>query len=126
MVADPKLSVIIISVLITLIMTLVTKYFTNQSRMKELKQIQKSCQIKVRENKGDAKIFEETNKQIMECSMELMKHSFKPLLFTFIPLIIFFWWIKEVYTGVFSSWIWWYIGTVIISSIVFRKTLKVV
>lgn len=121
MVAYPKESVIILAVLVTLVMTLVTKYFTNQNRMKELKQIQKACNIKLKTNRTDA----DAQKQLMACSMELMKHSFKPLFITFIPLLIFFWWIRGIYTGVFASWLWWYIGSGIVSSIAIRKVLKV-
>lgn len=73
-------------------MTLVTKKFTNQNRMKELKGIQKACQIKLKEVKGNADEMTKINKQMMECSMELMKHSFRPMLITFIPILLIFWW----------------------------------
>ena len=126
MIANPKVSIIVISFLVTLAMTLVTKKFTNQDRMKELKEIQKACQIKLKDSKGDLKKQSEINKEMMECSMELMKHSFKPMFITFIPLIVLFWWIRGFYSGVLSSWIWWYIGAGVISSIVLRKVLKVV
>lgn len=123
---DPKLSIVIISVLITFVMTLVTKKFTNQNRMKELKDIQKACQIKLKDAKGNPEEMGKIQKEMMECSMELMKHSFKPMLYTFLPLIILFWWIRGVYSDVFSAWIWWYIGSGIIASIALRKVLKVV
>ena len=124
----PKESVIIVSMLVTLVMTLVTKKFTNQNRMKELKEIQKACRIKIKDNKGDMQKMGEINKEMMECSMEMMKHSFKPLLITFIPLILFFWWVRGIYleTSLGSSWIWYYIVAGIISSIIFRKIFKVV
>ena len=126
--AYPKASVVLISILITLAMTLVTKYFTNQSRMKELKEIQKACQIKLKDNKGNPEKLAEIQKEMMQCSMELMKHSFKPMLITFLPLILLFWWIKGIYatSSLGGYWIWWYIGAGIISSIVLRKLLKVV
>jgi len=126
MITNPKLSVIVISFLVTLAMTLVTKKFTNQNRMKELKEIQKACQIKIKEKK-DPKEMMEIQKQMMECSMELMKHSFKPLFITFIPLLILFWWLRGVFsaTTLGGGWIWWYIISGIISSIVLRKVLKV-
>lgn len=126
MIANPKLSVIAISVLVTLVMTLVTKKFTDQNRMKELKKIQKACQIKLKDHKGDLKKQSEIQKEMMDCSIELMKHSFKPMIFTLIPLLVLFWWIRTVYTGVLSGWIWWYIGASVVSSILFRKLLKVV
>ena len=124
--ANPKTSLIIISTLITLIMTIVTKYVTNQTRMKELKDIQKACNIRLKENRNDPKVISEVNKQLMECSLELMKHSFKPMFYTFIPIIVIFWWIKNIFTPILEHWIWWYLGSAIIASIIFRKVFKVV
>jgi len=121
----PKESIVVFAFLITLIMTLVTKKFTDQNRMKELKQIQKSCNIKMKESKGDVEKQKEIQKQIMECSMELMKHSFKPMLITFIPIILLFTWIRGIYTEILTGWIWWYLGAAIVSSIALRKVLKV-
>ena len=127
MIVNPKLSVICLSVLITLVMTLVTKKFTNQDRMKELKKIQKACQIRFKENKQDPQEMMKIQKEMMACSMELMKHSFKPLIITFIPLIAFFWWVRGIYStsALGGYWIWWYIGAGVISSIFLRKILDV-
>ena len=127
MIANPKLSVIILSFVVTFVMTLVTKYFTNQNRMKELKALQKACQIKLKDNKGDPEKMAEIQKEMMACSMELMKHSFKPMLITFIPIVIFFWWVRKIYalTSLGGSWIWYYLVAGIISSIILRKVLKV-
>lgn len=125
MIAYPKVSVVIVGFLVTFVMTLVTKKFTDQNRMKELKQIQKKCQIKLKDSKGDMKKQSEIQKEMMACSMELMKHSMKPMLFTFIPIILLFAWIRGIYTGVLSGWIWWYLGSAIISSIILRKVLNV-
>ena len=122
----PKESVILVSIAVTLIMTLVSKYLTNQDRMRELKDVQKTCQIKLKENKDNAKKMAELQKQILECNMELMKHSFKPMLIVFIPLILIFGWLKGVYTEILPGWLWWYIGVGIASSIFLRKLLKVV
>ena len=128
MIANPKASVVLVSAFVTLAMTLVTKYFTNQDRMRELKNLQKACQIKLKDNKGKPDEAAKIQKEMFECSMEMMKHSMKPLLFTFIPLILLVGWLKGVYaeTTISSSWLWWYIGSGIASSIVFRRIFKVV
>lgn len=123
---NPKISIVIIAFLITLIMTVVTKKFTDQKRMKELKDKQKELQRTLKDHKGDMKKMGDINKELMESSMELMKHSFKPMLFTFIPLLIFFYWIRGLYSPILSSWFWWYLGAGLISSIALRKALKVV
>jgi uncharacterized membrane protein (DUF106 family) len=58
--------------------------------------------------------------------METMKHSFKPMIITFLPIIVFFGMIRGWYatTEIASSWIWFYIGGSIVSSIFFRKLFK--
>ena len=127
-ISNPKVSLVTISFLITLAMTLVTKYFTDQNKMKELKKIQKACQIKLKDNKGNLEEQKKIQKEMMACSMELMKHSFKPIIFTFIPLILIFWWVRGVFleTVIADTWLWWYIGAALISSIFLRKVLNVV
>ena len=50
-ISNPTISIIIMSFLITLVMTLITKNFTDQARMKELKEKQKECQKKLKEKK---------------------------------------------------------------------------
>ena len=94
--------------------------------MKELKNIQKACQIKLKDAKGNPEKMAEIQKEMMECSIELMKHSFKPMLFTFVPLIFLIWWIRGIYAEILPSWIWYYIGTGIISSMILRRVLNVV
>ena len=126
MIANPKVSIIILGFLVTLVMTIITKKFTDQNRMRELKKIQKACQIKLKDAKGDIKKQSEIQKEMMACSMELMKHSFKPMLYTMVPILLLIMWVRNVYAEVLSGWIWWYIGAAMISSIVLRKVLKVV
>ena len=127
-VSYPKESIVLISVVVTLAMTLVSKYFTNQDRMKELKTVQKTCQIKLKENKDNVKKMAEIQKQMLECNLEMMKHSMKPMLFAFLPLILLIGWLKGVYstTDIASSWLWWYIGSGVLSSLIFRRLLNVV
>lgn len=125
MIANPKVSIVLISILVTLFMTLITKFFTDQKRMKELKEIQKQCQIRIKDAKGDLKTQTEIQSEMMSCSLEMMKYSMKPMLITFIPLLILIGFLRGVYSSVFSSWIWWYIISGMISSIALRKILKV-
>lgn len=93
--------------------------------MKELKEIQKQCQIKIKDAKGDLKTQTQIQSEMMSCSLEMMKYSMKPMLITFIPLLILIGFLRGVYSGVFSSWIWWYIISGMVSSIALRKILKV-
>jgi uncharacterized membrane protein (DUF106 family) len=125
--SNPVISIVAISFTITLAMTLVTKYFTDQKLMKELKVKQKELQKKLKEKKGDLELQKKIQKEMMGYSMELMKHSFKPMIITFIPIILIFWWIRGIYleTTIGNVWIWWYIGSALVSSIILRKAMDV-
>ena len=125
---NPTAGVIVISIIITLIMTIVTKYLTNQNRMKELKEIQNTCRIKIKDYKGKPEELKKIQQEMLECSMELTKHSMKPMLFAFVPLILLITWLRGVFVGteIQSTWIWWYIGAGIFSSILFRRVFKVI
>lgn len=124
-----KLSIIVVSFLVMLVTTLITKFATNQNRMKELKEIQKACQIKLKDNKGNMEEMKKINEEMMRCNMELMKHSFKPMLFTFIPLLLLIGAMGQIFANpeqlVLKSWIWWYILSGLVFSIALKKVLKV-
>ena len=125
MISNPKVSIIILAFLMTFFMTLVTKFVSDQKKIKELKTTQKDCRINLKKFQLGSPEYMKVQQEMMACSMEIMKKSFKPMLYSFIPLIIFFWWIRGIYSEVFSSWLWWYIGAGVFSSIVLRKLLKV-
>ena len=125
--SSPKISIVIIGLLITLFSTLVTKWVTNQERMKELKDKQKENQKLMKEHKGNTAKMMEIQKEMMGHSMEMMKQSFKPMIFTMIPIILIFGAIRNVYatTELVKSWIWYYLASAMIGSMIFRKVFKV-
>ena len=125
-VANPKLSIVLIGILVTLATTLITKKFTDQRRMKEIRDQQKENQKLMKEIKGDIKKMSEIQKEMMGQSLELMKHSFKPMIITFIPLALLLIWIRQIYSPIFGGWIWWYLVSAVVSSIILRKLFKVV
>jgi uncharacterized membrane protein (DUF106 family) len=88
----PLLSIIIISTFISLFITLIYKFTTNQSVMKDLRDRLKQYQDDIKKNKGDTKKALELQKKAMELNMEYMKHSFRATLFTIIPIAILFGW----------------------------------
>ncbi|MBU2561309.1 MAG: DUF106 domain-containing protein [Nanoarchaeota archaeon] len=84
----------IISLIISLIITLVYKYMTDQTMMKDLKKRQKDFQKKMKELKGEPDKLMKVQKEAMEVNMQYMKQSFKPTLITFLPIIIIFGWLN--------------------------------
>jgi len=127
---NPLFGMIFISFILTLIVTLIYKYTTDQKSMKDLKDELKNLQKKMKEHKEDAGKMMEIQKEAMEKNIKYMKHTFVPMILTFLPIIIIFGWIKLVYDPlgkIFFMFGW--LGTYIIFSIIFsyglRKILKV-
>ena len=85
-------AILIISVFITLLITVVYKYTTNQTEMKRIKDDLKKYQKEMRETK-DLKKLKVIQKKSLELNMKYMMASFKSTLYTFIPIIIIFAWL---------------------------------
>ncbi|MCH8329064.1 MAG: DUF106 domain-containing protein [Nanoarchaeota archaeon] len=85
---------IILSFLISLIITLITKYATDQNLMKSLKEEIKQLQAEMKELKKEPEKAMQVQKQVMQTNMKYMKQSFKSMFYTFIPIIIIFSWMN--------------------------------
>ena len=111
--ANPILSLAIIAFLVTFFITLVTWLVTDKERMRELKDRQKELQKKAREHQknGNTDAMLEVNKQLMQEMPEMMKHSFKPMLITLIPILVIFSALRGIYreTSLGGWWILYYI-----------------
>ncbi|NOZ81238.1 MAG: DUF106 domain-containing protein [DPANN group archaeon] len=96
---DPLLSLgylaglLLITFIISVAIVLIYKYATDQRRMKELKATIKQHQEKLKALKDSPGKMMAEQKKMMSVNMELMKHSMKPTLYTFIPIIIIFGWL---------------------------------
>ena len=126
------LGMVILIFLLSVFMTLIQKYTTDQKAMREIREDQKKMQ-------EDMKKFEVGSKEHTELSMKSMKsigpmfrHSMRPIIYTAIPIILLFRWFTDFFALVdfrffgFLSWFWFYlIGSIIFSSIL-RKVFNVV
>lgn len=123
---NPRLGLAIIAFVVSLFITIVTHFMTDKERMKEIKDKQKSLRQEMKQHKDNPAKMMEINKKMMEDMPEQMKHSFKPMIVTLIPLLILFKWLREAFaiTAIASSWIWWYIGFSMLFSISLRKIFK--
>lgn len=135
-------SVLIMSFIITMIITLIYRYTTDQVVLKDLKDQVKNYQNQIKQLRisGEQDKIMELNKKAMALNMQYMKHSMKPMLYTFVPIIIIWSWLSKLYpTGViilpfpfklplFGYGFGW-LGTYLVSSIIFsmiiRKLMKV-
>jgi len=134
--SQPALFIIVASLLIAVLITLIYKYTSNQKEMKRLKEELKSLQGRMKEHKGDAGKMMEVQKELAQKNLQYMSHSFKPMIFTFVPVILIFWWLGSLYKGIpvvltipgvgwNLSWVWTYIIFSFVFSMILRKTLKV-
>lgn len=120
---NPRIGIIILSFIVTLFITIVNYFMVDKTRMKEIRDKQKALRQEMKKYRDNPSKMIELNKQLMEDMPEQLKHSFKPMLVTIIPLLILFKWLRATYalTAIAGTWLWWYIGFSILFSIILRK-----
>src|SRR3989344_8359729 len=91
---SPFIGILILSLILSLIVVLVYKYFTNQQEMKRLKEQQKEYQQKFKELKDKPDEMMKLQKEAMGKNFEYMKHSLKATLITMLPIILVFSWMN--------------------------------
>jgi uncharacterized membrane protein (DUF106 family) len=125
--AYPRASISLIAVLVSIFMVIVYKYTTNQTRMKEIKDMNKKYQEEMKLHKGNPEKLMEIQKQVLSLSGEMMKHSLIPMMVTMLPLFILIIWLRTIYgaTAISGSWIWYYIIVGIFSNTILRKIFNV-
>jgi len=133
--------IFLLSIVLSLVVTLIYKYATDQAVMKDLKEQLKKYQEQMKAAKDDLNKLSEIQKKSMEVNMKYMKQSLKPMMITTVPFLLIFYWLRHLYTGVvviplsfhvpMSSlptglgWIGFYIICSMIFTTAFRKALKV-
>ena len=91
------LAIIILSLMISLIIIIITKYTTDQTLMKKMKDEIKEYQKQAKELKNNPSKAMEIQKKSMEVNMKYMTHSLKPTIITFIPIILIFGWMSSTF-----------------------------
>jgi uncharacterized membrane protein (DUF106 family) len=154
---DPRVSymvgVFFVSIFIALITTLATSKFVDPEEMKSNKATLKAFQEKINKarEKGDEKKIKKFTNEMMGVQSEVMKGSFKPLMYTMPPIIIVFQWLHHYWDYYWSlqtfitdvpnylislpfslpkygtelGWLGWYIICSFMTSTAIRKIFKV-
>jgi len=121
----------IVVMIISLIVTLIQKYGTDQETLREIKKEQKIIQEEMKKYKHDPERLFEFNKKQMEIIPKTFDITLKPIIYTAIPFILFFRWFNDYFSAVnwkflgILSWFWFYFIFSIVFSSIFRKVLKV-
>ena len=95
--ASPLGGLALVCFVLTLIVTIIYKLFTDQRRLKAIKDETNEIKKRMKDYKDDPQKVMQLQKEMMSKSMESMKHSLKPMIITFLPLIIIFGWLRGVY-----------------------------
>ncbi|MFH1399351.1 MAG: EMC3/TMCO1 family protein [Candidatus Woesearchaeota archaeon] len=83
------LTVAVIAFMLSLLVVLVYKFATDQTKMKSLKEDLKQLQDKLKAAKKPEQMMR-LQKEMMNKNMDYMMQSFKPTLITFIPIVLIF------------------------------------
>ena len=128
---NANFGMLIIAFTITLILTLLQKYTTDQETLRNIKKEQKLLQEEMKKYKDNSDKLMELQKKSFEFIPKTMDITMRPLIFTAIPVILFLRWFTDYFSanpvkifGFFSG-IWAYIIFSIIFSIILRKVLNV-
>ena len=129
-----NIGMLIIVLILSVIMSIIQKYTTNQKELKELKKLQKDLQKKANEHKHDPQKSMQYQKEMMSLMPKQMKLGMRTIVYTGIPFILLFRWFTDYFltiqeaTGApvrifgFFSWFWFYlIGSMVFSSIIKKK-----
>ncbi|MBI2133251.1 DUF106 domain-containing protein [Candidatus Woesearchaeota archaeon] len=90
----PLPTITIISLLVSIIVTLVYKYATDQNRLSAIKKESEQLRRDLK-NAKDTGAMAEINKQLIEKTMEQFRASMKPMLITMIPALIILGWMQS-------------------------------
>ena len=91
----PLLVLLAIGFLVSLFVTLVSKFFTNQKVLKKLKEEVNEIRDSLKEFKHDVAKMAELNRRMLHKSTEQMRHSLRSLFFTMIPLLLLIAWMHS-------------------------------
>ncbi|MGM5488238.1 MAG: EMC3/TMCO1 family protein [Nanobdellota archaeon] len=89
---DPFVAIIVLALLISTVITLSYKYFTDQAKMKRLKKQLKKYQAEMKELRKEPEKMMKVQQKAMQTNMEYMKMSMRPTFITFLPIILVIWW----------------------------------
>ena len=124
----------LISAALAFMSAMVTKIFLSEegkAAREKLKDLQKD--MKNAQKKGHVKKMQKLQSEMMTAMMESFRHQFKPMLITFIPFILVFYWLRDTYgelgpmveiLGFQLHWLGWYFLCVLVISIPLNKLLK--
>lgn len=99
----PVIAIFILAGILGIFITAVTRFTVNQEEMKKTRDEVSSFQKRMAKaqkegNKKELKKLQPEQQRINQLNMKMMNSSMKPMLFTMIPILILFGWMRAHYT----------------------------
>ena len=123
----------LIVLILSLFTILIQKYTTDQETLKEIRKEQKILQQEMKKYRDHPEKMMELQKKNFEFIPKTFKLTMRSIVYTAIPLILFFRWFMDVFAELgnpkflgFLSWFWFYLIVFMILSGIIKKILKVV
>jgi uncharacterized membrane protein (DUF106 family) len=126
------IGMLLIILLLSVVMTFIQKYTTNQKELKNIKKQQKEIQKEMKQHRGNAEKTMELNKKNMELLPKQMKLGMRSIVYTSIPLLFLFRWFYDYFAALGSNkilgmnWIIFYFIAYLIFSSILKKQMDVV
>jgi uncharacterized membrane protein (DUF106 family) len=90
----PFLVIALVAFVLSLLITVIYKYTTNQKELKSIRDETKTIQDEMKAVKGDMAKMTELNQRLLGLTSKQMQHTFKSYIFTFLPVILIFGWLQ--------------------------------
>ncbi|MFZ2455993.1 MAG: EMC3/TMCO1 family protein [Candidatus Altiarchaeia archaeon] len=129
-------TIALISILLSFVSAMVRKATVDMDKVKDSREKMKEHQKKMQEaqKKGDTDQMLRSQEEMTKHMMVGFKQNFKPMLITWIPVILIFNWISTQYgsagdvgslLGMNMNWFWWYLLCSVFSSMIINKIVQV-
>ena len=131
---DVSWGMVIIVFVITVLVTLVQKYATDQKTLKEIKKEQKEIQKQMKEFRAHPEKMMELQKKSFSMMGKQMKLGMRGIVYTGVPFILFFRWFQDFFAtlgdvkffGIIGSWFLFYFIVTLLFGGILRKWWDVV
>jgi len=141
---NPLVSIFLIGLMISVTVNLINRKALKSEAAKKAKKKMQAIRVEMLEAQkcGDKEKVEKCLNKLMELNSEYLRLMVKPmsisLVISMLLVIIFFPWLNNVYKGVVIarvpepipivggrnlSWVWWYVASTLIVSLVLKKLL---
>jgi len=134
-ITDDGIVIAVIASLVSIIGILIRRAVIDMDKMKEMRETINKKR-KEREDaikSGKHKKAQKLEEDILQLTLEMMKQSLKPSLYTFVPFILVFYYLKNNFGsvgmvakifGLQLNWFLWYLLTAMLTSIIINKIFK--